>query len=362
MFTPFAFIKRQVSAAIATIQKVLIAGNFTSFRTISYGNLIKTTSTTAIDTTFNMGAGASSNINASAIDENGKILAGGNFTSYSGSSQNYLTRINPDGTKDTSFNIGTSGFSNTVYDILPVSQSKVLIGGTFTTYSGSNARRVVTLNSNGSIDTTFKNPGFNSSVYTFATQSDGKIIAGGDFTATGYFQQYISKRNSELNPDTTFTGFNGGVPNSNVYAFASQSDGKIIIGGLFTTYSGSASNRLARINTDGTRDASFNVGTQGFNGDVYDIKVQSDNKILVGGAFTSYSGSSAQNRIIRLNSNGTIDATFNKGAGFSAGIVYDMQLQSDGKIIVNGFNYPTYSKNKYKRFKRSYFQPRYNRI
>ena len=339
MFTPFAFIKRQVSAAIATIQKVLIAGNFTSFRATTYGNLIKTTSTTAIDTTFNMGTGSNSTIFTSTIDENGKILIGGTFTSYSGSSVNRITRVNTDGTRDTSFNIG-SGFDAAVYTILPVSQSKTLVGGSFTSYSGSSYSYLTRINSNGTVDSTFTNPRLSNIVYTVATQSDGKIIVGGDFTNIGYSEPYLLKLTPQLDPDTTF---NPGVgPAADVYTFATQSDGKIILGGVFTTYSGSASNRLVRINTDGTRDTSFNVGT-GFNSNVFVTRVQSDGKILVGGTFTSYSGSAAQNRIIRLNSNGTRDTTFNQGTGFNNGTVYDLQLQSDGKIIAIGTWTLTYS-------------------
>jgi uncharacterized delta-60 repeat protein len=341
MFTPFAFIKRQVSAAIATIQKVLIAGNFISFRTISYGNLIKTTPTTAIDTTFNMGSGVNSSINASAIDENGKILIGGAFTSYSGSSQFYITRINTDGTRDATFNIGSgiTGTSPNVYTILPVSQSKILVGGNFDSYSGSVVNDLIRINSNGTRDTTFQNPRFNSLVYTVATQSDNKIIVGGAFTNQGYSEPYLAKLNSQLDPNTTFNIGTGA--NSDVYAFATQSDGKIIIGGDFTTYSGSLANKIERINTDGTIDTSFNQGS-GFNNDVTAIKVQSDGKIVVGGAFASYSGSTA-NRIARLNTNGTLDTTFNTGTGFNSGQVYDLQLQSDGKIIAVGSWSATYS-------------------
>jgi uncharacterized delta-60 repeat protein len=339
MFTPFAFIKRQVSAAIATIQKVLIAGNFTSFRTISYGGLIKTTPTTSIDTTFNMGSGTNGSIYASTIDENGKILIGGTFTLYSGSSQNYITRINTDGTRDATFNIGT-GFSNTTWAVLPVSQSKVLVGGSWSaTYSGSTSVRITRINSNGTLDATFNPPTLNNVVYTVATQSDGKIIAGGAFTNQGYTEPFLAKITPQLDPDTAF---NPGVgPGNAVYTFASQSDGKIIFGGAFTTYSGSSANRIERINTDGTIDTSFNQGV-GFNGDVFAIKIQPDGKILVGGSFSSYSGSASQNRIIRLNSNGTRDTTFNPGAGVT-NTIYDLQLQSDNKIIAVGVFSTTYS-------------------
>jgi len=342
MFTPFAFIKRQVSAAIATIQKVLIAGSFNSFRAVNYNNLLKTTSTTSIDTTFNMGSGSNNNIYASAIDGNGKILIGGNFTTYSGSTINSIARINTNGTLDTTFNVG-GGINNIAYNILPVSQSKILVGGGFSLYSGSSAYNLIRINSNGTLDSTFAAAAtsfVDNTVITFATQSDGKIIVGGAFNNTAYSSPYLAKLTPQQTPDTTFnpiTGLNGSV-----YTFATQSDGKILIGGQFTSYSGSTTNYITRINTNGTRDTTFNIGA-GFNNQVEVIRVQPDGKILVGGLFTQYSGSIAQNHITRLNSNGTKDTTFNFGAGFSNGTVYDMQLQSDGKIIAVGSFSGTYS-------------------
>ena len=339
MFTPFAFIKRQVSAAI---QKILLVGNFNTFNTpIAYNGVKLISGSSQIDTTFNVGSGANNTTYTSTVDENGKILIGGAFTSYSGSAVNKLTRINTNGTRDTTFNVGTgiTGLTATVYTTLPVTESKVLIGGAFSAYSGSTANYLTRVNSNGTQDTTFK--GYtNSAVNTSATQSDGKIIIGGNFSILTYPAPQIAKLTTQGNLDYTF---NPGVgTNGSVYTLASQSDGKIIMGGAFTTYSGSSSNRLVRVNTDGTIDTSFNVGV-GFNGDVFVTRVQPDNKILIGGTFTSYSGSAAQNRIIRLNSNGTIDSTFIKGTGFNTGTVYDLQLQSDSKIIAVGSWTLTYS-------------------
>jgi uncharacterized delta-60 repeat protein len=347
MFTPFAFIKKQVSAAIAAAQRVLLAGPFISFNSTIVTNGIKLkNSNSEIDPTFNVGSGANNIIFNSAVDENGKIVIGGNFTAYSGSAAaNRLARINTNGTLDTSFNVGSGingGSNQTVYTTLPLTESKVLIGGDFTIYSGSSgttANYIARLNTNGTIDTTFK--GYtNNAVYTSATQSDGKIIIGGAFTSLGYLTPAIAKLTTQGNLDYTFNA--GAGANSNVYTFATQSDGKILIGGLFTSYSGSVANRLARINTNGTLDTTFNAGTGFSSGEVDVIKVQPDGKILVGGSFITYSGSTT-NRIVRVNTNGTVDTTFNIGTGFNNGQVYDLQLQSDGKIVAVGTWTLTYS-------------------
>ena len=111
---------------------------------------------------------------------------------------------------------------------------------------------------------------------------------------------------------------------------AIQSDGKILVGGTFFTYNGVSANRVIRLNSDGSVDNTFVTGT-GFNNYVLSIVIQSDGKILVGGGFTAYNGVSA-NRIIRLNSDGSIDNTFVTGTGFD-NYVYSIAIQSDGKIL-----------------------------
>ena len=82
----------------------------------------------------------------------------------------------------------------------------------------------------------------------------------------------------------------------------------ILVGGNFTSYSGTIINRIARLNTGGAIDPTFIVGT-GFNATVNDIVVQNDGKIVAGGQFTTYSGLTT-NYIARLTTGGSIDATF----------------------------------------------------
>jgi uncharacterized delta-60 repeat protein len=83
-----------------------------------------------------------------------------------------------------------------------------------------------------------------------------------------------------------------------VNSIALQPDGKILIGGYFDTYNGTTRNRIARLNTDGSLDASFNPGT-GANDGVRSIALQPDGKILIGGLFTAYNGT-GRNRVARI--------------------------------------------------------------
>jgi len=136
-----------------------------------------------IDPDFSIGTGFDSNVRSIALQSDGKILVGGFFVSYNDTSQNYITRLNADGSIDTSFNIGT-GFYNVVRSIAVQSDGKILVGGAFTSYDGTPQNRITRLNTDGSLDTTFNiGTGFDSTPASIAVQSDGKILVGGFFTS-----------------------------------------------------------------------------------------------------------------------------------------------------------------------------------
>lgn len=325
----------------------------TTTTTTSTSTSTTTTTTTAfvpsgtIDTSFNIGTGFDSGVYATSIDSSGRTVAGGFFTSYDGSAQNRLVRINPNGSRDTSFNIGT-GFNNTVYVNTTDSNGKVLVGGEYTTYNGLTQNRLIRLNSDGTKDTSFDvGTGFDSGIWALAVDSNGKVLVGGNFTSyNGSAQNYLIRLNSDGTKDTSFdigSGFVGftGAGIGLVNDIVIDSNGKILIGGNFSSYRGVGSPYLIRLNSDGTVDSSFNIGS-GFNGWVVSIKIDSSGKIVAGGNFEFFQGSS-QNKIIRLNSDGTKDTSFNIGSGFGSGggIVYSINIDSSGKVLV-GNNMPTY--------------------
>jgi len=114
----------------------------------------------------------------------------------------------------------------------------------------------------------------------------------------------LKRLNTNGSVDTSLNlganGFLGGGVNSIVQ----QSDGKLVVGGTFTSYNTVGRNRIARLNTNGSIDSTFTIGT-GFNGGVTDIIQQSDGKFVVGGTFTSYNGTT-RSKIARLNTNGDL--------------------------------------------------------
>jgi uncharacterized delta-60 repeat protein len=293
--------------------------------------LVNTTTNTS-ENNFDNTIGFDSFINVIAIQSDGKILVGGAFTAYKGLSNNYIIRLNSDGTKDLTFD-NSIGFNNVVESIAIQSDGKILVGGSFSTYKGVSANRIIRLNSDGTTDLTFDNSiGFNNFVNAIAIQSDGKLVVGGNFTLyKSVSANRIIRLNSDGTKDLTFDNSIGF--DSLVNSIAIQSDGKILIGGQFTTYKGLTNNYIIRLNSDGTKDLTFD-NSIGFNASVITIAIQSDGKILVGGNFTTYKGVSANN-IIRLNSDGTKDLTFDNSIGFTAN-VNSIAIQSNGKILVGG--------------------------
>jgi uncharacterized delta-60 repeat protein len=142
------------------------------------------------------------------------------------------------------------------------------------------------------------------------------------------------------NPADIDTSFDAWIPsrvtNGWLRSVAIQADGKILIWGQFSTYKWVASNQIARLNTDGSRDTSFNIGI-GFDNQVYKIIPQADWKILMGGVFNTYKWA-VVGRIIRLNSDGSRDNSFpdipiNFGLDNSSNVT-SISIQSDGKIVV----------------------------
>lgn len=172
----------------------------------------------------------------------------------------------------------------------------------------------------------------NNEVLAIALQSDGKTILAGRFT-----DFRISRKNTDGTDDTSFSSsWRVGGFNLAVLALAVQpSDDKIIAGGEFTNFDDSILGHVARLNADGSIDLDFTnaIGT-GFNDYVTSVSMQPDGKILAGGLFTSFNGT-AVNHIARLNSDGTLDSTLAAGGGFDAP-VFAIVSEPSGQILVGG--------------------------
>jgi len=225
---------------------------------------------------------------------------------------------------------------------------KILLGGEFTARKLSNGaddpttrNYLARLNTDGSLDATF-NPNPNGAILTLIARSDGMILVAGGFTAvqpngatTATARNYLAR----LKADGTVDGNFDPHPNAGVMTMAAQSDGKILVGGYFSTFQPNGADTvnhpyLARINQDGTVDGGFaNANT---NSKVMAVAVQPDGKVLIGGSFSSSSpgaifSNASHAFVVRLNADGTLDDAFNPSPNY---LVDSITVQADGKILI----------------------------
>ncbi len=286
-----------------------------------------------VDPGFSPGSGPNSEVKAVAVQPDGKILIGGYFSTYNGVARSRIARVNVDGSLDTSFDPG-AGADNVVLDIVVQPDGKILIAGLFVRYDGTLRVSVARINSNGSLDTTFVPPapaGVNG-VWSASLQSDGKIVLGGGYN--GLSKGGLIRLNSNGSVDATFNALEGVASGYTIFDTSLQSDNKVIIGGNFITYNGVSRNLIARINQDGTLDATFNPGS-GASGAIVATGIQPDNKILVGGQFASFNGNTVGN-IARLNNDGTYDSSFTQGVGLNFSLT-SLFVDTNGKILIGGW-------------------------
>ncbi len=388
----------------------------------------------SLDTTFNMGF---SNLISVIVQPDNKILI---VQEGSSIADDAIIRLNSNGTVDPTFNIGT-GFKLTAnlgfiggIDLQP--NGDIIVCGLFDKYNEIAVKNRVRLNSNGMFDPTFNNQNIDSNdrLTYVQSQPDGSILASlyinsPDFVirycftrldANGYISEnkhlitatkvnkIVKKSNTEImaigSSDFSFNFYHNGIKlldqngdlvyNDNLKAplnannivstakvqpdgkvlfigklpqnptgilmrfnadFSNdssfnldasltsltfkelnlQSDGKILVSAKGLVM-GNNINRVIRLNSDGSIDASFSVGQgcSGLTAEIRAIEIQSDGKILISGTFTAYNGV-IKNGIVRLNTDGTIDSGFNMpNIDFFARTVDAMSIQSDGKIIV----------------------------
>ena len=278
------------------------------------------------------GPGADFAINSAAVQSDGKVLLVGEFTTYHGISSNRVARLHPDGSIHNTFHPGAD---QRVFAVAVQSDGKFLVGGLFSSFHGFARARIARVNVNGTLDDTF-NSGLDAAsfheVRSIVVQSDGKILIGGVFSSySGMPRSGIARLNGNGTLDTTFNPGTGA--NSDVYSVALQSDRKVLIAGAFTSYNGTSRNRIARLNPDGTVDTSFVPGS-GADGTVVSMAIQRDGKVLIGGDFMSYNGTDSR-RLARLNADGSLDTTFSSGFG-TGNRVLSVALQSDGKVLIGG--------------------------
>ncbi len=360
-FNAGSFINGSIYASVVQSDgKVLIGGDFTNINGNTRNGIARLNANGSLDTAFNPGVDRYGYVNALVLQPDGKVLLGGNFSTVSGAARKGIARLNADGSLDAAFNpvggIALTGLYTSyplaVYTLALQSDGKVIVGGSFDTVNGTARNSIARLNADGSLDTAY-NPGNNlnghfdatndrfstyyPAVQSVAVQADGKVVAGGNFNGFYNGNQHggIFRVNVDGSLDTDFTAGTG--TDGTVYSVIAQANGKILIGGRFTQFNGTTRANLARLNATGALDTTLNPGSGPNNGTspffkpaVYSLAVQSDNKILLSGNFSQYNGTSL-NGIARVSITGGLDTSFN--AGYVASSGYSLSVQTDGKIL-----------------------------
>lgn len=269
------------------------------------------------------------------------IFVAGNFTQLAEPQIPLGTRLTLTGAVDSTFAIGTGFNSGTISFIYELANGKIAYGGGTSMSVNSQTGALLILNTDGSVDTTFKTnmgSGFNGVVTTMVQQSDGKLVCGGTFTTlNGVSVGRVARLNSDGTPDTSFntnigaTGFNSQVYEVKLF----PSDSKICVCGSFTSFQGVTMYYVAKINTDGTRDVSFSSPSNGFNGIVQCVHPQSDGTIYCSGNFTLYNNSGTNARgCLRLTATGGLDSGWATGNGFLSSPSYPPKSVDLGDGIV----------------------------
>lgn len=304
--------------------KILLGGYFATIGGQARNRVARLQTDGTLDTVFNP-TGWNPNgffAFALAVQPDGGVLVG--------AQGGVLARLNPiTGARDTSFNAGTNGDT---YALVVQADGKILVGGGFSYVTGGVPRNgIARFNPNGTLDTGF-DPNVNG-VDSIAVQPDGKILVGGPFTsAGGVARQCLVRFNADGTLDAAFNVNVSSFSVISAQAITVQPDGKILVGGTFTSIGGVTRNYIARLNANGTLDTAFNPNA---NGGVRAITLQTDGKILVGGDFTNIGGA-ARTYLARLNADGTVDPSFNVNIGPAPRYVNALAVQNDGRIVIGG--------------------------
>jgi uncharacterized delta-60 repeat protein len=304
--------------------KILIGGSFNS-------SLFRLNNDGSTDSSFNA---LSESVSCIGIQNDNKILIGSNF----------IKRLNSNGSIDNSF---SCILDNGASKLKILDDGKIIICGYFSNVNGTTRYGIAKLNSNGSLDTSFNlslPPG--TGLRDFEVQNDGKIIISGEqsISVSPYINLIFRRYNTNNTIDNTFN-VGGSNADSNIADIEIQSDNKIMICGFFNSFNGQNRACLARLNSNGTLDTTFN--SYNFTSySIFKVKILNDGKYIITGSFNFYDGQSS-NKIAKLNNDGTIDTSFTIGTAAND-FIWATEIQNDGKIIIGGdftiFN--TISKNR----------------
>ncbi len=293
------------------------------------------------------------------IQPDGRMIIDAHDGSTGNDSRRFISRIFPDGSPDNFFNnnlpfqpgpFNYPAFSK--IEMTSAADGGIMIMGVFRVAGRPEIQKLIKLNSDGTLDSSFRTPPVIGGILTGVHRlPDEKLLISGGFAKIGDRARFGLARlnpNGSLDEDFRFDFHRDG--GASLTTVTAQADGKSIIFGRFNLVNGeyvhnpdynensifAVSNVVVRLNANGTLDNSFLPLINIFD-DVRRIVVQPDGKILIGGLVVN--GFLPQNFIVRLNADGTPDSRFNRVALTSGGngVVTDIAVLPDGKILITGY-------------------------
>lgn len=315
--------------------KVVVGGWYDFVDGVARGRIARLNPDGSLDTGFNPGTGVDNDVRAIEVLSDNKVIVAGYFWTVNGINRSNIARLNADGSVDTEFAASTDV---SVMDVTQsLSGSHIFIGGNFWTVNGIDRRHVAKLTRDGALVASFNlGPGITigSEVWVMAALPGDGVLVGGSFS------EFNSRAYANLVRLTASgavdTAFNiGSGANSIVTSLAVQPDGKYLVGGAFTSFNGVAHNGIVRLLNTGAIDPTFNCIVSGGYGEIRAIGLQCDGRIIIGGNFTTINGFTRRN-LARLNPDGSLDMEFDPGTGANDTVQTAAILGQD-QVIFGGF-------------------------
>lgn len=266
-------------------------------------------------------AQASGAVHAVAAHADGKIVLAGDFSSVNRTSSKTVARVLADGQIDGTFSIGRGG-DKEARSVTVQPDGKILVGGNFVRFNGESHQRIVRLNENGSVDSSFKTS-LNQAAWRIAVQPDGQILVRGHFTQVNGAPRFgLARLKSDGSLDHSFAPlqrFEGST------TMAVQPDGKILV----------ASRRgpVVRLNIDGSVDDTFQSNVT-VDGSIAALAVDRRGRVIAAGGFSMFDDFLTRN-LARLNRNGALDKSFQSTHDFDRSISR-VAVTADDDVIVAG--------------------------
>ncbi len=330
--------------------RLLVAGRFDFFHGHPYNGLVRLDTHGAVDASFALWPGIQGTVNAVAVQPDGKILLGGDFVRVAGQVRHTLARLDADGSLDETFVSRVGGHPTPTIEVVRVQEDgRILIGGEFRMVGSTPRACLARLQPNGDLDETFDpgaavEDGFGV-VQDLAPLPDGGVVVAGLFTKfDGLACPGLVRLDAQGRVDSEFAPalyWSQGLVS--VSLVRRQRDGRLLVAGRFDQLEGETRIGLARLQESGALDRDFEVGG-GWGGvpddAVRDLAVQPDGRIVLAGDFVQV-GAALHRGITRVQANGAVDEEFDPGAGLlgrdgTTGHGNAIAIETDGRILVAG--------------------------